>query len=168
MSGKESELLSYMNAQIPQDIVEESIIPKRERKKKFRGEWKVITERLFPGYVFVITEHPEELFFHLKKVPQMTHLLCDDKYYFIPLNDKETEFIKKIGNGREDHTVKISTVDFSEGDTVVYLEGDLKSFEGQIKKFDKRKRQAVVETEMFGRTVELYLGFEFLKKKDEE
>jgi transcriptional antiterminator NusG len=150
---------------LTKDILKESFVPKRERKKKFNGKWKVVTEKLFPGYVFIITEQPQELFFELKNIPQMTKLLCDGDYFFIPLSKKEVDFVSKIGNGRNDHTVKISTVDFEEGDTVTYIEGDLECFEGQIKRFDKRKRQAVVEIEMFGRKTEVYLGFEFLKKK---
>lgn len=166
MTGKENELLSYINDRIPEDIANECFIPKRERNKKFTGKWRIVTEILFPGYVFVKTSQPQDLFLCLKDIPMFTNLLGDSENYFIALSENETEFVTKIGNGRDDHTIKISMVDFSEGDTVEYLEGDLKCFEGQIKRFDKRRRQAVVETEMFGRTMELYLGFEFLRKRE--
>lgn len=166
MTGKEDELLSYLNDRIPNDILNECFIPKRERNKKFARKWRIVTEILFPGYVFVKTSQPQDLFLCLKDIPMFTNLLGDSENYFIALSENETEFVTKIGNGRDDHTIKISMVDFSEGDTVEYLEGDLKCFEGQIKRFDKRRRQAVVETEMFGRTMELYLGFEFLRKRE--
>lgn len=164
ISGREHNLIQFIESNIDSNLVKECFVPKRERSKKFNGKRQTITERLFPGYVFVITPKPEQLFFELKQYPNFSKILCDSEYTFASLNEKEIDFIRRIGNGRPDHTIKISTVDFNIGDNVVYIEGDLKSFEGEIKKFDKHKRQAVVETEMFGRTVEVYLGFDFLQK----
>ena len=135
---------------------------------KIDGKWRVITEKLFRGYIFVVTGEPVGLFFALKQIPMLSKLLSDGEYTFEKLNNKEVDFISRIGSGRPDHISKISKVEFdeySEGDEVVYIEGDLKSFEGQIKRFDKHRRVAVVETELFGRKTEVYLEFEFLRKK---
>lgn len=172
MTGREEVLKKYIEECVSHSVVKECFIPKRERKKKIHGKWKVVTETLFRGYVFIVTDDSVGLFFALKHVPMLSKLLCDGEYTFIKLRDMEVDFISRIGSGRPDHTVKISKVEFgeknpfNEGDEVVYIEGDLKSFEGQIKRFDKHKRMAVVETEMFGRKTEVWLAFEFLKKKE--
>lgn len=168
MSGKEDILIRYIEEYVDSSVVKECFIPKRERKKKIDGKWRVITEKLFRGYIFVVTGEPVGLFFALKQIPMLSKLLSDGEYTFEKLNNKEVDFISRIGSGRLDHISKISKVEFdeySEGDEVVYIEGDLKSFEGQIKRFDKHRRVAVVETELFGRKTEVYLEFEFLRKK---
>ena len=168
MSGKEDILIRYIEEYVDSSVVKECFIPKRERKKKIDGKWRVITEKLFRGYIFVVTGEPVGLFFALKQIPMLSKLLSDGEYTFEKLNNKEVDFISRIGSGRPDHISKISKVEFdeySEGDEVVYIEGDLKSFEGQIKRFNKHRRVAVVETELFGRKTEVYLEFEFLRKK---
>lgn len=168
MSGKEDILIRYIEEYVDSSVVKECFTPKRERKKKIDGKWRVITEKLFRGYIFVVTGEPVGLFFALKQIPMLSKLLSDGEYTFEKLNNKEVDFISRIGSGRPDHISKISKVEFdeySEGDEVVYIEGDLKSFEGQIKRFDKHRRVAVVETELFGRKTEVYLEFEFLRKK---
>ena len=168
MSGKEDILIRYIEEYVDSSVVKECFIPKRERKKKIDGKWRAITEKLFRGYIFVVTGEPVGLFFALKQIPMLSKLLSDGEYTFEKLNNKEVDFISRIGSGRPDHISKISKVEFdeySEGDEVVYIEGDLKSFEGQIKRFDKHRRVAVVETELFGRKTEVYLEFEFLRKK---
>lgn len=168
MSGKEDILIRYIEEYVDSSVVKECFIPKRERKKKIDGKWRVITEKLFRGYIFVVTGEPIGLFFALKQIPMLSKLLSDGEYTFEKLNNKEVDFISRIGSGRPDHISKISKVEFdeySEGDEVVYIEGDLKSFEGQIKRFDKHRRVAVVETELFDRKTEVYLEFEFLRKK---
>lgn len=168
MSGKEDILIRYIEEYVDSSVVKECFIPKRERKKKIDGKWRVITEKLFRGYIFVVTGEPVGLFFALKQIPMLSKLLSDGEYTFEKLNNKEVDFISRIGSGRPDHISKISKVEFdeySEDDEVVYIEGDLKSFEGQIKRFDKHRRVAVVETELFGRKTEVYLEFEFLRKK---
>ena len=168
MSGKEDILIRYIEEYVDSSVVKECFIPKRERKKKIDGKWRVITEKLFRGYIFVVTGEPVGLFFALKQIPMLSKLLSDGEYTFEKLNNKEVDFISRIGSGRPDHISKISKVEFdeySEGDEVVYIEGDLKSFEGQIKRFDKHRRVAVVEIELFGRKTEVYLEFEFLRKK---
>lgn len=63
-------------------------------------------------------------------------------------------------NDSKDHIARISTVEFNEGDEAVYMEGNLKSFERQIKRFDKHRRLAIVETELFGRKTEVFPEFE--------
>lgn len=165
MSGKEEVLMKYVDIFVDRSYVSECFVPKRERKKKVNQQWKVITEKIFKGYVFIVTSCSEKVFFALKNVPMLSKILCDGEFTFIPLKDNEINFVNRIGSGRPDHTAKISTVEFGEGDDVLYMQGDVVAFEGMIKKFDKHRRRAVVETEMFGQKTEIWLEFEYLRKK---
>ena len=63
--------------------------------------------------------------------------------------------------------VDISRVEMSEGDTVEILDGPLKGLEGNIKKLDLHRRQAVVNMSMLGRDLELRFGIEIVKRAEE-
>ena len=165
MSGKEEILIKYIDACIDKSYISECFVPKRERKKKINQRWRVITEKIFKGYVFIVTPSSEKVFFALKNIPLLSKLLGDGEFTFIPLTEREIDFVSRIGSGRPDHTAKISTIEFGEGDEVLYMQGDIVAFEGMVKKFDKHRRKAIVETEMFGRKTEVWLEFEFLRKK---
>lgn len=169
VSSEENKVIDYISKYENQTdnegktVVKDCFVPKRELRKKIKGEWRTVTERIFPGYIFMVTDDPEKLFYLLKDVPRMTKLLGRDKDGFIELKSSEVDFISRIGNDRKDHTIKMSKIGFDENDKVI-LSGDLSTMNGYIKKIDKHRRQAIVEVEMFGRKTEIYAGFEFMKK----
>ncbi len=165
-TGREEILIKWLNLHFTEEELKDSFVVKRETRRKINGEWKVIVEKLFKGYVFVVANDPVKIFLKLKNIPMLSKLLADGEYTFLQLNRKEIEFISKFGAGRNDHTAKISTIDLNEGDEIEYIGGDLAMFAGQIKRIDKHKRRAVIEVEMFGRKTEVYMGFDFLKKKE--
>lgn len=52
-----------------------------------------------------------------------------------------------------------------ENDRVRILSGPLMGMEGNIRRIDRHKRIAYLEIEMFGRTVEMKVGLEIIKKE---
>ena len=52
-------------------MVEQCFIPMRERRIKYHGEWKLVQEKLFPGYVFIVTDFSEEVFQRLKAITRL-------------------------------------------------------------------------------------------------
>ena len=116
---------------------------------------------LFPGYVFLVSDEKEKLFFELKRIIGLTKLLGTGET-IVPLTDEEVNFLLRFG-GKE------QTVEMSEGiienDRVVVTSGPLKGNEGLIRKIDRHKRKAWLEIEMFGRTVEMQVGLEIVGKR---
>lgn len=51
---------------------------------------------LFPSYLFLRCENPEQVFFELKSVPKLSNLLHDGDYNFVPLNEQEKNFMDMI------------------------------------------------------------------------
>ena len=111
-----------------------------------------------PGYIFFETDDPKRLFFELKKVPKRTTLLRMDEDILAVGRDEEA-FIRSFF-GKED-TVEVSFM-HKEGDRVVVDSGPLAGREALIKKIWAHKRTALISTEMFGRTMELKVGIDFL------
>ena len=69
---------------------------KRSRKKKFEGQWQVVHENLFPGYVFVDTDDPDRVYRELKKAPRPKLLFSDDQYVST-LEQKESDLFRADG-----------------------------------------------------------------------
>lgn len=172
--GTEAKTEKYMLRILPSRLYGRCFYPIRHRKKKFHGKWKDIYEKLIPGYVFITTDHVEDLYLELEKVPVFTKLLGKNDGYFSKLQDSDVEWLEKLmnqnnmtkGTANEDfHEVLISKVSVEEGGEVKIISGPLKNMEGRIKKLNLHKRIAEVEVEFMNRMTVLYLGIELLKNE---
>ncbi|MGN0803396.1 MAG: antiterminator LoaP [Candidatus Faecivicinus sp.] len=141
-------------------LVEQCFIPMRERTVKYQGSWKLVEEKLFPGYVFVVTQDARRLYRMLKEMPRFARLLSAGTSEFVPLSQAEIDFIQ--GFGDDGHVVRLSQVEVVEGSRVRIVSGALLNCEGQIAKVNLHKRIAEVRTEFMGQPVKVFLGIELL------
>lgn len=149
-----------MSAADKQHILKRCFIPYYQQKKRFQGKWHIQERILFPGYVFLIAENLEQLAENLRKVTGMTRLLGTGDE-IIPLSQEEVELLLKLG--KEEQLVAMST-GIIENDQVRILTGPLQGMEGYIRKINRHKRKAWVSIEMFGRSVDMEVGLEIVKK----
>ncbi len=170
MTGKEDLLITYLEKiESVQSLVMDTFFPKRQVKKRFHGKWNTVTERLFPGYLFIETGDSEQLFLNLKHVPMLSKMLGDVEVSFIALSPEEESFIRRIGRARGDHCIGISTVriesdaPYQKGDRVTVISGDLADFQGEVIGYDFRRKKAMIQTQMFGGTV-IHVGIELLAR----
>lgn len=161
--GQEEKTARMIEKQVSGGVMEECFIPKKERVKKFRGQWQQVEEVLFPGYVFASAKEPEQLYGQLKQITKMTKLLQDGACYFLPLSEEEEQMIKKIGDNY--HVTRLSKVKVEEGKHVVILDGPLVNQEGNIVKVNLHKREVVVRVSFMGRMVDLKLGIETVEER---
>lgn len=160
-TGTEEEIQRQCENIIDKSILEKSFIPKYEQERKYQGEWHTELKVLFPGYVFLVSEEKEKLFFELKRIIGLTKLLGTGET-IVPLTDEEVNFLLRLGG--EEQIVGMSG-GIIENDRVVVLSGPLKGNEGLIRKIDRHKRKAWLEVEMFGRTVEMQVGLEVVMRR---
>ena len=161
-TGSEENIRLQCEANIPQDVMERCFIPYYEERRRIRGEWMTLKKILFPGYVFLITEEIDELFYQLKKVIGLTRLLgAGDE--IIPLTERERDFLLRFGG--ENQIVEMSE-GIIEQSRIRILSGPLMGMEGQIRKIDRHKRKAWIEVPMFGRMVETQVGLEIVRKNE--
>ena len=146
--------------------VEQCFIPMRERTVKRGGEWRLVQEKLFPGYVFVVTEDAQKLLQSLKSIPRFTRLLGTGTNEFVPLEPEEIAFLQRFEDSG--HVARLSKVEVVEGGRIRILSGALLNCEGMITKVHLHRRVAEVRTQFMGRTVDLYLGFELLGRPAEK
>lgn len=174
MGGQEEETACLIRKQVSSELLKECFIPRKERMKKFRGRWQRVEELLFPGYVFVVTDAPEELFAGLKAVPRLTKLLQDGNCTFLALSDAEAKLIRRIGDNY--HVTRLSRVqvrepgikkELPENSRIVILDGPLKNLEGRIVRCNLHKREVTVSVVFMGRNMEMRLGVEMVGEKKE-
>lgn len=136
-------------------------IPYYQQKKRFQGEWHIQERILFPGYVFLIAENPEKLVNGLRKVIGLTKLIGTGDE-IVPLVQEEIDLLMKIGTDKQLVEISFGII---ENDRVQILAGPLMGMEGNIRRIDRHKRTAYLEIEMFGRTVEMKVGLEIIRKE---
>lgn len=159
-TGNEESIRIQCEEHIKSPVLESCFIPRYEEKRKINGMWKVLERKLFPGYVFMVTDSPDHLFHSLKTIHGLTKLIGTGED-IIPLKEEEVDFILRFG-GKE-HLVGMSE-GIIEGEKVIVTSGPLVGQEGLIKKIDRHKRKAWLELEMFGRMQRVEVGLEITRK----
>ena len=53
---------------------------------------------MFPGYIFIDTDTPEQVYEALKNVPAFTSLLGRDKDSFVPIERSKEELFREMVN----------------------------------------------------------------------
>ncbi len=165
VSGQENRTVFFVEKMIPKGILENCFVPVRRLRKKFHGAWHEVTEKLFPGYVFMVSEQPQLLYEELKQIPALTKMLGRCEEYFTPLSEKDVrilEGIQKGKNGSRNPEAGISRIAVEEGNQIRILSGPLVALEGQIRKVNLHKRIAVVEVEFMGNKSLVHLGVEMV------
>ena len=160
-TGTEENIRCQCQRLISSNVLERCFIPYYQQKKRFQGEWHIQERILFPGYVFLITQNPEKLVNGLKKVIGLTKLIGTGDE-IVPLVQEEIDLLMKIGTDKQ--LVEMSS-GIIENDRVQILAGPLMGMEGNIRRIDRHKRTAYLEIEMFGRTVEMKVGLEIIRKE---
>ena len=168
VSGMEDKVKEQIEVMVEKELYDDCFYPIRHVKKKIRGEWKKLREKLLPGYVFIVSSDIEELYLRLRYVPAFTKLLGKDGGQFVPLPEHEVEWLKKITGSIGSHMeAGLSQIFVSEEDVVTILSGPLKDMEGYIKKIDLHRRIAKVEVDFMNQKTLLHLGIEMIEKKEE-
>lgn len=164
-SGRERKIIELIQRKLEVNYYLDCFNPIRKRLIKSDGSWKEICERFFPGYIFVDTDNPEQLFIDLKKIPYFTKLLGKSYFNntFIPLSSFEAKTIDLLANRESGRIADISLISISEGKRVTIISGPLVGLEGFVKSFNMHKKTMMISLDMIGRECEILLGIDFVK-----
>lgn len=162
-SGQEEKIKLECERLISEKTLQRCVLPMYEEKIKYKGEWHLRKKKLFPGYLFMISDELEILSDNLKKINGITKLLKAGETV-VPLKEEEIVLIKKLIG--DDDVMKMSE-GLIENDKVIILSGPLKGMESSIKKLDRHKRKAWISIEMFNREQLVEVGAEILRKVNE-
>ena len=156
MTGQEELLVDLIRRMIPEGDYAECFYIKRECARKDDGRWNVYVAALFPGYVFVDTDRPKELYQDLRGIPKLTRLLkCEDEV-FLAVEEEEREFLEQIQS--RGHLVRRSKVTLDEEKKIIAAEGAVGKYLEQIVKQRIRKRYVLIRQKFLGKERKIMLG----------
>ena len=161
ISGKEEIVKTMIEAMPDRRCFDECIVVYYECQRKYQGRWHTEKRKMFPGYIFIVSDKPAELKSALRAVPELTKLLGYGET-IVPISKEEEAFIRRLTGG--DETVEMS-FGVKEGDLVTITEGPLKGLESLIRKIDRHKRRAYLEMDMLGEVRTVEVGLEVVGKK---
>lgn len=148
MTGQEEELVHMIKEVVPSHVYADCFVAYYERVWRRQGQSIVHVERLFPGYVFIVSDDPNELYMELKRVPAMSKLVSAGKFEFLPIEKEEEAFFHALLT--EERIVRLSYVETDGRGNVFRISGPLKQFKEQVVRFQFKKRYAVIRFHMLG------------------
>lgn len=160
VSGNEEAVRKELVLKLPPDSYQKIIIPQKKVQKKYHNEWREVTVRLYPGYLFLVTEDPDGIAQKLHYMDYFSKLLTVD-FQIVPITDEEEQCLKKLIGKNEIVDMSYGII---ENDKVVVTSGPLVGMEGSIRKIDRHKRSAYIEFDFFQRKVNISVGLEIVRK----
>lgn len=162
--GKEEETIASIKRHLGENSEHEFFSPFRKTLRKYKDGYKEVTERCFPGYIFVDTDDPEAVFFALYWVEEYTRMLGKNglSYLFDPLTEEETRMVDILYSRNTDRVTPISDIEVREGQEIFVLDGPLMGMTARIKKVNLHKRYVTIDMPFAGAFHEVKLGINII------
>lgn len=157
-TGKEENTREMVNTYVDSSLYTRCVIPYKRKKHYHGGKSEIITQIVFPSYVFVETDRIEDFVQKIAWFPGMNVVLHTDDMYS-PIYKHEEYLLTKLLN---DHDVIDISEGYMEGDRIHVISGPLQGYEGMIKKVIRRRGVAVLQMTIFNRVTEVKLGLELI------
>ena len=162
------------------NIVTKVLVPEEETIEERRGKKKVISRKLFPGYVMLEMEATRE-----ESGDGINFRVDSDAWYVvrntngvtgfvgvgsdpIPMEDEEVESIFSVIGYKNDEDEKalkeVIKVDYEVGDYVKLLSEGFENQEGKVAEIDMEHRKVKVMMEMFGRMTPIEVDLNSVEK----
>nr|WP_307774596.1 transcription termination/antitermination protein NusG [uncultured Cetobacterium sp.] len=162
------------------NIVTRVLVPEEETIEERRGKKKIVSRKLFPGYVMLEMEATRE-----ESGDGINFRVDSDAWYVvrntngvtgfvgvgsdpIPMEDDEVENIFSVIGYRtddEDKAMKeVIKVDYEIGDYVKLLSEGFENQEGKVAEIDMEHRKVKVMLEMFGRMTPIEVDLNAVEK----
>ena len=154
--GQEDMIIRSCRQHLSAQALEEAFQFSSRRMKKYLGEWHTDTFRMFPGYVFLQSSHPERLSEELEQFRQITSVLEQDRLLLPVESEKENLFRTLCGDG---HVLDLTRGNVHDGHFRA-VEGPLAGRENLIRKLDLHKRIAVLDRNLLGSDRDIWAGID--------
>jgi len=162
-SGYEENVARNLKQRIESYAMEDKIfnvlIPTEKKIKIKNGRRKVVTEKIFPGYILVDMSVDDDSWYVVRNTPNVTGFIGADTTP-TPISEKEIKELQQR-MGVEEPKYKI---DVTKDMPVKIIDGPFKDFEGKVQNVDESRGKIKVLVSMFGRETPVELDFLQIKK----
>lgn len=149
-SGYEENVAHNLKQRIESMDMEDKIfnvlIPMEKRIKIRNGKRKIVTEKIFPGYVLVDMIVTDESWYVVRNTPNVTGFVGSGTTP-TPISEEEVRSLQKR-MGVEEPKYKI---DVTVGSSVKVIDGPFKEMEGKVSEVDEERGKVKVMLSIFGR-----------------
>ena len=140
-----------------QNLFFDVLVPTEEVVEQKGDEKKVVTRKIYPGYVFVKMIMTDESWYVVRNTRGCTGFVGPGSKP-VPLTEEE---VARMG-------VEVRTVDidFAVGDTIRVTDGPLDGFTGVVEEINTEKQLVKLRVSMFGRETPVELEFSQVETLD--
>ncbi|HBW74347.1 MAG: Transcription antitermination protein nusG [Candidatus Magasanikbacteria bacterium GW2011_GWA2_45_39] len=135
------------------------MIPTEKKIKIKNGKRRIVTEKIFPGYVLVEMLVTDDSWYVVRNTPNVTGFVGSGTTP-TPIDEAEVHTLQKRMGIEEPKF----TIDVEVGAPVRIVDGPFKNFEGKIDSIDDDRGKVKVLVSMFGRETPVELDFLQVKK----
>lgn len=142
-----------------EDKIYNVLIPTENRIKIKNGKRKIVTEKIFPGYVLVEMVVTDDSWYVVRNTPNVTGFVGSGTTP-TPISEAEVkELLQRMGVAEPKYKIDVET-----GSAVRITDGPFKEFEGKVSDVDEGRGKVKVLVSMFGRETPVELDFLQIKK----
>lgn len=143
-----------------QDKIFDILIPEEQEVEFKGGKRKVVTKRVFPGYVIVNMIMDEDSWYVVRHTPGVTGFVGSGTKP-LPLQPEEVKkILKQMGLAES----KPILIDVAVGENIRVRTGPFANFEGVVKELLSDRGKIRVNISMFGRETPVELDYEQIEK----
>lgn len=142
-----------------EDKIFNVLVPTEKKIKIKNGKRKIVTEKIFPGYVLIEMIVTDDSWYVVRNTPNVTGFVGSGTTP-TPISEEEVKELQRR-MGIEEPTLK---VDFMKGDPIRIVDGPFKDMEGKINEIDEQRGKVKVLVSMFGRETPVELDPLQIKK----
>ena len=142
-----------------EDKIFSVLIPTEKKIRIKNGRRKIVTEKIFPGYVLVEMVVDDNSWYVVRNTPNVTGFIGSGTTP-TPISEEEIKSLQKR-MGVEEPTY---TIDVVVGAPVRIVDGPFKNYEGKVANVDKARGKIKVLVSVFGRETPVELDFLQVKK----
>ena len=159
-AAREKEVMQEIRRTVPGHMYKECFVIYQERIWRKQQKSIVHVEPLFPGCVFLTCETDNR---PITENALTKGMAWGKRWHFLPVMQEDAQFLEVLSG--KDHRVKLSYVQKDEEGNISRLSEPLKGCQGQIERFQFKKRYAMVRHKLWGEEQVLVLGI--LLQEDE-
>ncbi len=158
----ERSLQESLRAAHKSDLIQKFFIPSEEVIQTRSGKKRVVKQKYFPGYVFILANLTDDLWHILMDTPRVSGFVGGDKDNPLPVSPIELRsVIDQINSGAQQTA---STEKYETGQKVIITEGPFSNFNGTVGEIRGDGEKLQVFVSIFGRMTPVEVDPENIKR----
>jgi len=139
--GREQSTCNKVKRLISPDLLEDAFVMRRERVKKYHGEWVTSTVPMYPEYFFVVTRDVNALDKELAKLSFPAHICKGEGRFYAPMAEEAQAWYEQMMDAT--HTIRTSTAVIVDGELQIQ-KGPMVGQESRVTKIMRQRSVCTV------------------------